>query len=53
VGASLPQDKVLEFDRALTQLLATRFPGEVLEIPHRVFAVIARAPLVEAASERE
>ncbi|HEU5283078.1 MAG TPA: class I SAM-dependent methyltransferase [Burkholderiales bacterium] len=44
VGASLPQDKVLEFDQALAQLLATRFPGETLAIPHRVFAVIARAP---------
>jgi SAM-dependent methyltransferase len=44
VGASLPQQKVLEFDKALAHLLATRFPGEILEIPHRVFAAIARAP---------
>jgi hypothetical protein len=36
VGASLPQEKVLEFDKALAHLLATRFPGEILEIPHRV-----------------
>jgi SAM-dependent methyltransferase len=44
VGASLPPEKVLEFDQALAHLLATRFPGEMLEVPHRVFAVIARAP---------
>jgi hypothetical protein len=44
VGASLPPEKVLEFDQALAHLLATRFPGEMLEVPHRVFAVIAHAP---------
>jgi len=32
------------FDAALAQLLAARFPGEVLAVPHRVFAVLARAP---------
>ena len=45
VGASLPPDKVQEFDQALAHLLATRFPGEMLEVPHRVFAVIARAAI--------
>lgn len=44
VGASLPVEKVVDFDRAFADLLATRYPGETLEIPHRVFAVIARAP---------
>lgn len=44
VGASLPEEKVREFDKALAQVLATRYPGEILEIPHRVFAVVARPP---------
>jgi SAM-dependent methyltransferase len=52
VGASLPREKVLEFDEALAHLLATRFPGEVLQTPHRVFAVIARAPVAAAAAQR-
>ena len=45
VGASLPPGKVQEFDQALAHLLATRFPGEMLEVSHRVFAVIARAAI--------
>lgn len=44
VGASLPPDRVAAFDAALAELLAARFPGEVLAVPHRVFAVLARAP---------
>jgi SAM-dependent methyltransferase len=44
VGASLPEDKVRDFDEALAHLLVTRYPAEPLEIPHRVFAVVARAP---------
>jgi len=44
VGASLPEEKVIAFDQALGRLLASDFPGELLEVPHRVFAVIARAP---------
>lgn len=42
VGATLPPERVAEFDRALAALLAERFPGETLQVPHRVFAVIAR-----------
>jgi len=44
VGGSLPEPQVREFDDALERLLATRHPGEVLSIPHRVFAVVGRAP---------
>ena len=44
VGGSLSEPRVREFDDALERLLATRFPGEVLSIPHRVFAVVGRAP---------
>ena len=48
VAASLPADRVTEFDAALAQLLASRYPGDVLDIPHRVFAVIARRPPSDA-----
>jgi SAM-dependent methyltransferase len=44
VGASLPEEAVGDFDRDLSALLAARFPQRNLEIPHRVFAVVARAP---------
>jgi SAM-dependent methyltransferase len=44
VGASLPADKVREFDRALAEMLAAQFPFDPLEVPHRVFAVVARSP---------
>ncbi|MEE9607683.1 MAG: class I SAM-dependent methyltransferase [Myxococcota bacterium] len=44
VAASLPADRVAAFDRALRDLLATRFPDPTLHVPHRVFAVIARPP---------
>jgi SAM-dependent methyltransferase len=44
VSASLPPDEVQTFDTALAELLAERFPGEKLLIPHRVFAIVARAP---------
>jgi SAM-dependent methyltransferase len=40
VGASLPAEGVLAFDQALERLLAERFPGPVLGVPHRVFALI-------------
>jgi hypothetical protein len=30
--------------RSLALLLESRFPGALLPIPHRVFAVVARAP---------
>jgi SAM-dependent methyltransferase len=44
VGATLPEDEVLAFDQELASLLAARFPPPDLQIPHRVFAVVARAP---------
>lgn len=44
VGASLPPASVAAFDEALAQLLADRFPREPLVIPHRWWALVARAP---------
>jgi SAM-dependent methyltransferase len=44
IGGSLSEAKVADFDRALESLLADRFPEETLQIPHRVFAVVARPP---------
>lgn len=44
IGGSLSPTEVDAFDRALAELLASRFPGAELAIPHRVFAVVARAP---------
>jgi len=44
VGASLPDDWVESFDREHARMLAERFPEEPLKAPHRVFAVISRAP---------
>ncbi len=43
VGASLPTRRVEAFDEALAHLLEERFPDQPLEVPHRVFAVHARA----------
>lgn len=42
VGASLSPPQVEDFDHELAKILEMHFPGEVLCIPHRVFAVIAR-----------
>lgn len=44
VGASMAADEVEVFDSGLSVLLRRRFPEPVLQIHHRVFAVIARAP---------
>ena len=44
VGASLPLEKIKTFDRALANLLEANYPGAILPIPHRVFAVIAQSP---------
>jgi SAM-dependent methyltransferase len=41
VGASLPLDKVREFDEALAALLAERFSDERLAVPHRVAVIVA------------
>jgi SAM-dependent methyltransferase len=44
VAASLPADAVGRFDEALRQVLVQEFPAQPLHVPHRVFAVISRAP---------
>jgi SAM-dependent methyltransferase len=44
IGASLTPEAVARFDRELEQVLASKFPNEPLEIPHRVWAVISKAP---------
>ena len=44
VGASLAPEQVGSFDRDLQALLDREFPGEVLAVPHRIFAVLARSP---------
>lgn len=44
VGASLAPESVRAFDARLARLLAERFPREPLDVPHRVFALIAPAP---------
>jgi SAM-dependent methyltransferase len=44
VGGSMEPTAVAEFDAALAALLAERFPGDELAIPHRVFLVLAQAP---------
>lgn len=40
VSASLSPKEVTAFDAELAALLAKDFPGEQLEIPHRVFAIV-------------
>ena len=40
VGASLAPAGVKAFDAELARLLEESFPGDVLQIPHRVFAII-------------
>jgi SAM-dependent methyltransferase len=44
VGASMSRANVIRFDEKLRLLLADRFPREPLLVPHRVWAVVARAP---------
>lgn len=41
IGASLSPERVQAFDRELASLLAERFPGGRISIPHRVTAVVA------------
>ncbi|MDP6821879.1 MAG: class I SAM-dependent methyltransferase [Dehalococcoidia bacterium] len=45
VAASLSQDRVDVFDQELAALLAERFPGDPIAIPHRVFAAAGRKPI--------
>lgn len=49
VAASLPPHAVEVFDENLASLLRRDFPGDVLAVPHRVWAVIAK---VSARSSR-
>ena len=44
VAASLPPDAVAAFDGELAALLGQEFPAEPLAVPHRVWALVARAP---------
>ncbi len=44
VAASLPPDAVTAFDGELAVLLTQDFPDEPLAVPHRVWALVARAP---------
>ncbi|HEY5025445.1 MAG TPA: class I SAM-dependent methyltransferase [Acidimicrobiales bacterium] len=44
VAASLPPDAVAAFDRELAVLLERDFPNQPLAVPHRVWALVARAP---------
>lgn len=41
VGASLPEEEVRRFSDELGELLAARFPGDPLPVPHRTWAVVA------------
>lgn len=43
VVASLNNDRVAAFDAQHGDLLATQFPGDTLNIPHRLWAVMALA----------
>jgi len=44
VGGSLAEDKVRAFDQSLARLLEAHYPGKVLDVAHRVFALVTRAP---------
>jgi SAM-dependent methyltransferase len=52
VGATLAPAQVEAFDRALGALLARSFPGDPLQVPHRVFALLARPPAAAALGAR-
>jgi SAM-dependent methyltransferase len=43
VAASLPPDAVAAFDGELARLLEREFPADPLGVPHRVWALVARA----------
>lgn len=42
VGASLPPEQVAVFDNELATLLQTRFPDPVLQVHHRMWAVLGK-----------
>jgi SAM-dependent methyltransferase len=41
IGGTLPAREVAAFSRSLAGLLASRFPGDLLRVPHRCWAVVA------------
>jgi len=43
MGSTLPDDVVERFDRDLAEILMADYP-EVVEVPHRVFAVSGLKP---------
>ena len=45
VGASLAPEAVAAFDRDLAGLLARDFPEDPLAVPHRLWALVCRAPV--------
>lgn len=45
VGAALAPDQVAVFNNELDALLREKFPAKILQVPHRVFALIAKSPL--------
>ena len=44
VGGSLPPEAVAAFDEDLAALLAADFPEDPLQVPHRVWAMVAMKP---------
>ena len=42
VAASLPPEAARDFDVDHASMLAGRFPGDTLHVPHRVWALVAR-----------
>ncbi len=48
VAASLPEEKVQRFDADHARMLARHFPDDPLQVPHRVWALVARQPSREA-----
>lgn len=44
VAASLGPDQAQSFDEDLEKLLQNHFPEDPLQVPHRVFAVVCKAP---------
>lgn len=45
VGAALPAEKVAIFDQELLAMLAARNEEDPMEVPHRVFVILAHRPL--------
>ena len=43
VGGSLDEKTVLQFDGEFKTLLVQNYPQEILQIPHRIFALVAHA----------